>query len=316
VLQHRDLLSTAWLLEVNLRHVAGDGSYGVLLQSDAGTTTRVTITPDLRLGIWSSESPAEPLIAMSLPNNVVAKAWHQLIISYSGSLLRVQFDYLRELEVVVKDVARSFALLTEYCSSAFSGISLTDHFRDEFLNDERTPALLGWNIESRNESVVGNTALSDWHVQDGKLEQTSAMQGQHILLKAPFHEQYESGATMMLRRANQDGQAALGLVIQHSRDDSLLVWLLQDRLRWKLVAERLARNVRTVSKTLDLPESFDPFAWHTLRLRRGNDQLTVYLDGPEVLTVNVPTRSERVGLITRDAAAAFMDVWQTGWPAK
>ena len=253
---------------------------------------------------------------MVLPNNLVAKAWHQLVIAYSGSVLRVQFDYLRALEVVVKDAARTFALHTEHCSAAFSGISLTDHFRDEFLNEQHTPALLGWNRESSSDSVVGNTSLSDWRVQDGTLEQGSAVQGEHILLKGPFHEQYESGATMMLRRANEDGQPALGLVIWHSMDESLLVRLLQDRSRWKVMVESLARNLRIVSESLDLPERFDPFAWHTLRLRRGNEQLTVYLNGPEVLSVSVPARSERLGLITWDAAAAFTDVWQTGWPAE
>jgi hypothetical protein len=44
------------------------------------------------------------------------------------------------------------------------------------------------------------------------------------------------------------------------------------------------------------------------------DQLTVYLDGPEVLTMTIPPRPERLGLATRGAAAAFTSVWQTGVP--
>jgi GH43 family beta-xylosidase len=313
-LQHQDSLSAAWLLEVNLRHIAGTGSYGVLLQSEAGTTVSVTITPGSRLAVWSGTSPAEPIQTMSLPAAIDATAWQQLIISLSGSVLSVQLDYLRPLEALVEHPARTFSLFTQHCSAAFSGISLTDHFRDEFLNNQQTPALLGWSVEAGTESELRDTSLAHWRVHDGALEQTSTAPGEHIVLKGPILEQYECGVTMMLHCANEQGQPALGLVVWHSAREKLLVWLLSSQAHWALAVES-SGSTPGADSSFDLPESFDPFKWHTLRLRRRGDQLTVYLDGPEVLTMTIPPRLERSGLATRGAAAAFTGVWQTGLPA-
>ena len=312
-LQHRDRVSAAWLLEVNLRHITGAGSYGVLLQSDAGTTVSVGITPGSQLAVWSGTSPAEPVQTMPLPAAIEAAAWHQLIISLSGSALSVQFDYLRPLEVLVEHPAHTFSLFTQHCSAAFSGISLTDHFRDEFLNNRQTPALLGWSVEAGTESEPGSASMAHWRVQDGALEQTSAAPGAHIVLKGPLHEQYECGATMMLHRANEQGLSALGLVAWHSTEEKLLVWLRSSQAHWALAVES-SSSTHGANPWLDLPETFDPFTWHTIRLRRRGDQLTIYLDGPEVLTLIIPPRPERSGLVTRDAAAAFTGVWQTGLP--
>ena len=133
------------------------------------------------------------------------------------------------------------------------------------------------------------------------------------MLKSPLHEQYECGATMMLHRANEQGLPALGLVAWHSTGEKLLVWLLSSQARWALAVES-SSSTYGANPWLDLPETFDPFTWHTIRLRRRGDQLTIYLDGPEVLTLTIPPRPERSGLVTRDAAAAFTGVWQTGLP--
>jgi GH43 family beta-xylosidase len=303
MLQHQARLGEAWLFEVNLRHIAGTGSYGVLFLCDNGTTVSVTITPEAQLAVWSSALPAEPIKTMPLGDAIDASAWHQLLISSAGSVLSVQLDYLRPLEVLVEHLALTFSLFTRHCSAAFSGISLTDHFRDEFLSDWQTPALLGWQ---------GGTS-SDWRVQDGALKQTSAAPSEHIVLKGSPQHQYECGATMMLHRTNEHGQPALGLVVWHSTEEKLLVWLLNRQSHYALVVESRG-SMSGANLLLDLPGRFDPFNWHTLRLRRWGDQLTVYLDGPEVLTVTIPPRPERLGLVTRDAAAVFTEVWQTGLP--
>jgi GH43 family beta-xylosidase len=309
-LRHQDQLSSAWLLEVNLRHVTGDGSYGVLLESDIGTMVRVSVTRDSQLAVWSSESPAIPMQAMPLPATLLTSAWHQLIISYSGSILSVQLDGLQPLEAVVDYPPLTFALFTEGCSSAFSCISLTDHFRDELLNDQQTPTLLGWQAESNDDGKFSNTSLSDWRVQDGMLDQTSALHGEHIVLKGSFHEQYECGATLKLLHTCKQGQPALGLVLWQNRTEKLYVQLLQSQSRWTLSIES-SSSPPDANASLTLPATFDPFIWHTLRLRRWHDQLMIYLDGPEVLTIALPSHPEKFGLATRNAAVAFMSVWQT-----
>jgi len=309
-LRHQDQLSLAWLLEVNLRYVTGDGSYGVLLESDRGTPIHITITPDAQLAVWSSASPAEPMQTTPLPSNFLAHAWHQLIISYSGSVLAVQPDGLQPMETSVDHIPRTFALFTERCSAAFSAISLTNHFRDEFLNDQQTPALLGWQAEANDDNEFNTTSFSDWRVQGGTLEQTSALHGEHIVLKGSFHEQYECGATMKLSHLCEQGQPAFGLVLWQSGKDKVSIWLLQRQSRWTLSIESNSPAPKT-NASLALPTTFEPFLWHTLRLRRWHDQLTIYLDGPEAMTIAVPSHPEKFGLATRNAAVVFMSVWQT-----
>jgi hypothetical protein len=270
----------------------------------------VTITPDAQLAVWSSESPAEPMQATSLPSNFLAHAWHQLIVSYSGSVLAVQLDGLQPMEAIVDHAPRTFALFTERCSAAFSGISLTDHFRDEFLNNQQTPALLGWQAEASDDNEFNTTSLSNWRVQDGTLEQTSALYGEHLVLKGSFYEQYECGATMKLRHTYEQDQPALGLVLWQNRKNKLSVLLLQRQLRWTLSIESNS-SAPDANASLALPATFDASIWHTLRLRRWHDQLTIYLDGPEALTIALPSHPEKFGLATRNAAVAFMSVWQT-----
>ncbi len=309
-LRHQEQLSLAWLLEVNLRHGTGDGSYGVLLESDRGTTIRITITPDLQLAVWSSALPAEPMQVTPLPSTFLAHAWHQLIVSYSGSVLAVQLDGFQLLEVIVDHHPRTFALFTERCSAAFSGISLTDHFRDEFLNDQQTPSLLGWQAEASDGDEFSTTSLSDWRVQEGTLEQTSALHDEHIVLKGSFYEQYECSATMKLRHPCEQGQPAFGLVLWQGGKDKVTIWLLQHQPRWILAIESNSPTP-DANASVALAATFDPFLWHTLRLRRWHDQLTVYLDGPEALTIALPSHPEKFGLATRNGAVAFMSVWQT-----
>lgn len=313
-LQQRELCGTAWLLEVNARHSAGNGSYGVLFQGETGTVARIAITSGSQLAIWLGPSSIEPVKMLFLPENFVTQGWHQLVVAFSGSVLKVQIDYLRTLEVIVDQLPRTFALLTEQCSAAFSGICLTDHFQDEFLHNQWTLAQLGWTVGTSSDEVPSNTSLANWRIQDGALEQTSAAQGEHVALKGPLHEQYEFGTSLMLRRAGEHGQAAFGLVIHQEDDENCFVLLLRDQARWTLVVESGAFAVAssTDSPSFDLPQTFDPFTWHTLRLVRTFDRLMVYLDGPEVAAIILPQHSEKVGLITRNVAAAFTGVWQTG----
>lgn len=318
LLGYQQTLSAAWLLEVNLRHNAGDGSYGVFLHCENNASLRVILTPDSQLAVWASDSASEPLQAMPLPDDLVTHAWHRLLISFSGSLLRVQLDYFKPLEMVVKHPPYSFALLTENCTADFSGISLSNHFRDEFLNAEHTPLLLGWyevQVQGNTQEEHSTTSPRNWHVQEGTLEQISTALEEHIVLKGQSLEQYEFGATMQLHQSNKAGQPAFGLVALQNTGQRLFVWLLQQQFSWKLLVESRLPTVdtATVHRTIDLPETFDPSSWHLIRLLRSDDQLTVYLDGPEVLTLPTPSHAERLGLVTRDTAAAFTGVWQTDY---
>jgi arabinan endo-1,5-alpha-L-arabinosidase len=310
ILRYQDQVRETWLLEVNLRYIAGEGVYGVLLHCSAGITIFVVITLDARLQIWVDGEFSKPVKTVSLPANTTITVWHQLLITASGSLYTVRFDGLPLLEFAAKHKVNTFSLFTDHCCAAFSGISLTDHYRDEFLDDQHTPALLGWEAPpgAANKGAVSET----WHIQDGALEQTGTLPGEQILLKGPTYLEYEFGVTMRLHRASEQAQPAYGVVSWHNAERCLFVRFQKKSVGWVLVVEN-AETVSPLNKVVELPDTFDPATWHTLRIVRQDERLTIYLDGPEVLAITLPLLPERVGLVTCDAGVAFTGVWQTGF---
>jgi len=321
-LRHEESLGLAWLLEVNLRHIEGDGRYGVLLCNAAGMGVTVAVEPAARrMAVRSGDRSAEPLYTVALPGDFVVGAWHQLVLSGAGRALTLRLDGRPALEADVDGLVGSFALLAEGCGAAFTGVTLTDHFRDEFLDDDRPPQDVGWHGPVDSYPLDGVTshvggAPPSWRVRDGALVQESAAHGEHVLMKGPPHEDYEYGATMRLAVSEVAGMPSFGFVARDDADGSLVVWFARDGERWTLVAERHGKDLlsRQAEGSFDLPADFDPHTWHTLRLVRLGGGLTVYLDGPEALTVETPAGRTTLGLVTRDASAAFTSVWQTGLP--
>ena len=309
-LYHRDHLDVMWLLEVNLRYVLGEGRYGILLHGERGQQARLAVEPAARCLVWSSGVPGEPDCPVALPAHYAPEAWHQLIARYAGSVLTVDVDGLPALQSVASGLHGRFALLSERCSAAFSAISLTHHCRDEFLDDHQTPATLGWYAMG---SGGVQHDLSHWRVHDGALEQTDTSRGEYVLLKGPHHNGYEVGAAMRLLHSGTGTQPALGLVAWHSAEGMLLVWLVQGPPHCKLEVEGRGAAAGVVA-SLDLPPAFEVSAWHTIRLVRWGDEVTIYLDGPQVLTVMAPAGPGVLGVAARDGAAAFTGVWQTGLP--
>jgi len=321
-LRHEERLGLAWLLEVNLRHIEGDGRYGVLLCNAAGVGVTVAVEPATRrVAVRSGDRSAELLYTVALPGDFVVGVWHQLVLAGAGRTLTLRLDGLPALEADVDSLVGSFALLAEGCGAAFTGVTLTDHVRDEFLDDGRPPEDLGWHAPLDAYRLDGVTspdggAPPAWRVRDGALLQESAARGEHVLMKGPPHEDYEYGATMRLAVSGVAGMSSFGLAARDDADGSLVVWLARHGERWALVAERRGKDLLShqVEGSFGLPADFDPHAWHTLRLVRLGGGLTVYLDGPEALTVAAPTGHVRLGVATRDASAAFTSVWQTGLP--
>ena len=261
-------LHSNWLLEVNLRLIEGSGAYGVLFRDTTHSACRLTFTPDAQL-VWTDTQIIGSTQTASLPTSTALQAWHQLIIAVSGLIFTVQFDGLHVMQGVLAHKPDSFSLLTERCSVAFTGISLTDHFRDEFLNNAHSPALLGWYTETDGSASTRDNG-TDWYVQEGALEQANSRLGMHILLKGSPYESCEFGATMKLNIADEHEGAALGLALWLSEADKRFFWLTQDASK----------------------ESF--------------------LDGPELLTLVLPSHAYKMGLATKNASAAFTGVWQTG----
>ena len=112
LLHRQEELNVNWLLEVNLRSLTQDGSYGLKLQNDRQNVLDVLLTSDKHLLVRSPLSPDKPIHTVALPENTSMQAWHQLILSRSGSVLTLQFDGLSLLEMLREGSITRFSLLT------------------------------------------------------------------------------------------------------------------------------------------------------------------------------------------------------------
>lgn len=258
--------------------------------------------------MWTDQISCS-ISTIPLPPGTNLQAWHQLLLTLSGCVLTVQFDGVQLAEEVVEWTPDTFALMTEHCSAAFSGVTLTDHFRDVFLNERYTSAQLGWQeVEASDPSWVSSP--ESWIIQDDMLMQTNSCPGVRTLLKGDTYAHCEIGAT--IRISEQMTGGALGLMLWQSETEQWMIWLTQAQSEGcRLVIERLGEQPEIVF-TQNLAAAFDLSSNHTLRIERSQNILNVYLDGPEIMRLDLPANACRMGLVTRNTAAVFQDIWLTG----
>jgi len=216
LLWQRETLGETWLLEVNARRRVGPGCYGVRLCGDTGaadTLCDILIEPEtrrLRLRTHPRGHAETAVIEhiASLPEDFVSGAWHQLLLAYAGAVLTVQLDGLPLLETVAPGLAGLFALYTAGCSATFDGVTLTDHFRDEFLDERYDPALLGWRSLPDDTHAGHADSSAAWRVRDGALTHVPSglnVAGLAVMLKGTPRARYEYGATLRMLDVSGDG---------------------------------------------------------------------------------------------------------------
>jgi GH43 family beta-xylosidase len=303
VLTQASQLGPAWLLEVNARYIAGDGAYGVDLQGPQNGGLAVMIDPrSARLEARLSSASAPRVVGVSLPAGFRADAWHQILIAYAGSTLTVRLDGTPLLHAGYDGLTGPFALRTERCSAAFTAVTLTDHFHDEFQDDEQSLESLGWQ-EPRS-------SRSGRHIHAGTLVQPD-VEGEHVLVKGACLSSFEYGVTLRLLDSGAAGEPDFGLILQQSVGHSIAVLIARRGTAWQILVQRRGDDIELLS-TVPLPTAFDPHHWHTILVVRRRQALTICLDGPEVLVTAIPAGSYTCGLLTAGAAVAFMRVWHTG----
>jgi hypothetical protein len=241
-------------------------------------------------------------VGVSLPAGFRAAAWHQILIAYAGSTLKVRLDGTPSLQATYEGVTGPFALRTERCSAAFAAVTLTDHFHDEFLDDNQSLESLGWQ-EPRS-------SPSGRHIHAGTLLQPD-VEGEHLLLKGACLSSFEYGVTLRLLDFGPAGEPDFGVILQQSVAHSIAVLLARRGTAWQILVQRRGEDMELLS-TVPLPAAFDPHRWHTILVVRRRQALTICLDGPEILVTAIPAGSYTCGLLTAGAAAAFMRVWHTG----
>lgn len=230
--------------------------------------------------------------------------------SYAGALLTVALDGLPLATTVCGGLTGRFGLYAEDCAAAYSAVSLTDCFRDEFLDPAATPALLGWRAEPQEGGAV---LPGTWRIKGGSLVQSEAAAGERCAYKGAAQRAYELGATMRLLGRPAGFPTTYGLVMASLDHGMLRVRFEEGAGGWsvQVVGSGWAAGVREAAP---LADDFDPQDWHTLRLVRSGAVVAVYMDGPLALSVAVPAAPTVAGLITANAAAAFTGVWQTVHP--
>lgn len=320
--QHARLRET-WLLEVNARRHAGPGGYGVRLRGPA-ILCDILIEPSARRLCLRTypRGEAEKVVVERIalaPERFAPGAWHQLLLAYAGAILTIHLDGARLLEAVAPALTGAFALCAEECAATFDGVSLTDHFRDEFLDERHDPALLGWRSRPDTAHTRHATRAIDesaWQARGGALAHVppaSTTAGLAVVVKGTPCARYEYGATLRLfdpspDDVGDDAMATAGLALWRD-DGTLLVTLSVNRTRGRLTVAGDGA-LAAISTSRDLG-AFDVSAWHTLMVVRRDEALTVCVDGPVVLEITVPEGVDTPGLAAR-GPAEFAGVWYTG----
>ncbi len=297
LLRHREALGDTWLLEVNARYNTGLGSYGVWMDGGEQGGWEVLLDPSSRrLSVRSDSSSssvpdrqsARSAQSAPLPDRFVPGAWHQLLLAYAGELLTVHLDGLPTLDARIRGLTGAFGLRTAAAAAAFSGVSLTDHFRDEFLDERVAPTHLGWR-EPASRAGRDVRAPSSWWVCEGALEHRPVLPVKpdqcgepeaSVLLKGAPRTGYEFGATLKLlqrdyaTRPDIPGACpAAGLAL--CRDGGELLIALGGDEACPTLTVRGDGHMAKLAAARDLPAGFDPHRWHTLMVVRDGDDLAL-----------------------------------------
>jgi GH43 family beta-xylosidase len=233
-----------------------------------------------------------------LPEGFRHEVVHRLLVERNAGRVQVYLDGLLVLDGEYAPGPARAGLWSEG-PAAFDGVTLTEHFMDDF----RSGKARGWWAGRH----------SHWAVRDGALVQPEANPGRHEIAKGealwawelnvdlqPLSAGGACGVLVRFVNRSEPIEAALAAAdpqhASHERPPSVSTWLC-----------RLGEEERP------LPVGFDPTAEHHMRLEKGWDnRLSLWLDGQPIATVDVPPDISRVALFTDGAAAAFRDVAFTG----
>jgi arabinan endo-1,5-alpha-L-arabinosidase len=280
-----------YLFEANLRFLGDPATGGAgVIAAAIDDKERLVVT------IEREEITLRPQIGSALraplPPGFRHEVYHQLLIERNAGRIRVRLDDLVVLEGDFAPGPAQVGIQSEV-PAAFDGITLTEHFSDDFRSGEAR----GWWAGQH----------SHWDVRDGALVQPEANPGRHEIAKGEALFAWEldvdvqplsrGGACGVIARFANEGLAVEAALEGAGRDDGRgSSWLC-----------RLGSELRP------LPPTFDSTAEHHLRLEKDWEMhLSLWLDGTHVATIDVPAEPSRFSLFTQDAAAAFRDVSFTG----
>ncbi len=153
------------------------------------------------------------------------------------------------------------------------------------------------------------TLLSHLDSQSDELEQAHFTSEEQIILKGTVLTEFEFGASMRLRHAEEKKSSAFGILLQYATQEKLRIQFIKQDESWKLtiISEGIAPVVNHV---LTLSNGFKPEHWHTLSITQQEEQIQLFLDEEYILAISETARIAQPGLIIQHAAADFAGIWQ------
>ena len=295
-------LGPAWLLEVQMRHVAGEGAYGVALGDDLGA--RLLLDP--AAGRLEARLPGAGPATASLPLGFRPDAWHQLLIAQAGARLTVRLDGVPCLDTVAALHLRGLRALHRRLPRRVRRRGPDRSFPRRVPRGAPGPGAArlarggrratGAGLADRRGCPAAARALRGAADPEGRRAGPLRVRSDRAHPERPCRPppgRRPAAPAARRGRAGGDPRAAGGILAG---------------------AGGGPRRAQPARAACELPQGFDPQAWHTLRLVRRETDLLICVDGPEMLSVAMPAGAAVPGLLTRGSTAAFIGAWQTGRP--
>lgn len=229
---------------------------------------------------------------LALPRGFDPIARHRLRLEIDGRRVRVEIDGAAiAWQGWLAQAPAALALQTDGAPAVFTSLELTVGWEDLFMEEDATPAALGWEAVSEGDSA-------GWHVQDRQLRATSM--ACPLIAKGPYLDDYELVVNACLVRAGVEDEGyeicpALG---EDGRGPRL--GLRRGGAGWML-----ASSSPEGQRALPLPAEFDPGRHQQFRFRKEGGELAVQWEQTVLGRLPVPARPSRVGLAAAGAEVAF-----------
>jgi GH43 family beta-xylosidase len=286
-----------YLFEANLRF-SGDPAAGAAGIIAAEVEEKERLVVAIERDEIALRPRAGTAIRARLPEGFRHEAYHQLLVERNAGRVLVTLDGLLMLDGEYAPGPARVGLWSEG-PAAFDGITLTEHFGDDFRGGKAR----GWWAGRH----------SHWAVKDGALVQPEANPGRNEIAKGEALSAWELNVDLQ----PLSGSGACGVLVRFVNRGEPIEAALAAADPQQASEERLPSTPAWLCRLGDeeqpLPEGFDPAAEHHLRLEKSSDnRLSLWLDGDEVAAIEAPPDSSRVALFTDGAAAAFRDISFTG----
>jgi GH43 family beta-xylosidase len=285
-----------FVAEVSLRardDPTGLGGFGISLYTPERIAFQITFESGcafISVKSWKDDQQGWLEQLLDLPEDFNPRAYHLLRLEVDGARICLVLDdhAARWCGTLSSQVAR-VALRTRDMSAAFAGFALTVGWQDLFMNQDDTPADLGWQTEEAR----------SWHVADQQLCRMPTRSPSSIA-KGSLLDSYELLVNARLATlAEPDGCYGFYPAMRLDQPGPLLT-IECGAAGWSLRSSGAA-----VEQIFPLPADFDPAVYQQFRFRKQAGRLSIAWESHMLGEIDAPVEPTRIGLYARGASVAF-----------